>query len=101
MIINSMTASIALIDKCAILASKIIINTQASSFIYDTSKPIILKSALLEVTYGLSKAELKVASLLVNGYALESVAQTLEVSSNTVKTHLKHIHDKTNTNNRA
>lgn len=73
----------------------------AIAFILDLSKPITLKSDLLKTTYDLTKTELKVANLLANGHALKSAGQILEVTPNTVKSHLKQIHIKTNTNNRA
>ncbi len=73
----------------------------AIAFIYDVEKPVQLNNALLETTFGLSKKELKVAHLLVNGYALEKAAELLEVTENTIKTHLKNIHIKTKINSRA
>lgn len=73
----------------------------AIAFIYDASKPIYINSSLLKNTYNLSKVELKVADLLVNGFTLEQVANRLEVTINTIKTHLKQIHTKTNTHSRA
>ena len=70
-------------------------------FIYDVEKPVQLNNALLETTFDLSKKELKVAHLLVNGYSLEKAAELLEVTENTIKTHLKNIHIKTKINSRA
>jgi len=73
----------------------------AIAFVYDVDKPVQLNNSLLETSFGLSKTELKVAHLLVNGYSLEKAANLLEVKENTIKTHLKSIHIKTNINNRA
>jgi len=73
----------------------------AIAFIYDPSKPITLNNQLLKNTYDLSKVELKVAELLVNGITLNQSAIELKVTINTIKTHLKQIHSKTNIHNRA
>ena len=73
----------------------------AIAFIYDPSKPITLNNELLKNTYELSNVELKVAGYLVNGYNVEQTADELDVSINTIKTHLKQIHFKTNSHNRA
>jgi DNA-binding CsgD family transcriptional regulator len=73
----------------------------AIAFIYDPSKPITLNNQLLKNTYDLSKVELKVAELLVNGITLDQAAIELKVTINTIKTHLKQIHSKTNIHNRA
>ena len=70
-------------------------------FIYDVEKQVQLNNALLESTFKLSKKELKVAHLLVNGYSLEKAAELLDLTENTIKTHLKSIHNKTNINSRA
>jgi len=70
-------------------------------FIYDVEKPVQLNNAVLETTFDLSKKELKVAYLLVNGYSLEKAAELLEITENTIKTHLKNIHVKTKINSRA
>ncbi len=59
----------------------------AIAFVYDVEKPAQLNNALLENSFGLSKTELKVVHLLVNGYSLENAAELLEVTENTVKTH--------------
>ena len=73
----------------------------AIAFVYDPSKPITLNNQLLKNTCGLSKVELKVASHLVNGFSIEHAAAELNLSANTIKTHLKQIHYKTNSRNRA
>lgn len=73
----------------------------AIAFIYDVEKPVQLNNALLETTFNLSKKELKVAHLLVNGYSLEKASELLNVYENTIKTHLKNIHIKTKINSRA
>ncbi len=73
----------------------------AIAFIYDVEKPVQLNNALLEATYQMSKKELKVAHLVVNGYSLEKSAKLLDVTENTIKTHLKNIHIKTKINSRA
>ena len=63
--------------------------------------PIRLNVDLLKTAYGLTTAEIRTAELVAKGCGLEEVATQLDVSINTVKTQLKHIYDKTGTNNRA
>ncbi len=48
--------------------------------------------------YGLTRAEALLLVRLLNGSTLEEVSQVLRVSMNTVRTHLKHIFLKTDTN---
>lgn len=48
----------------------------------------------------LTKTERKIAELLKNGYTNTNISQELEISINTVKTHIKHIYEKLNVNDR-
>ena len=48
----------------------------------------------------LTKTEKKIAELLKNGYTNTNISQELEISKNTVKTHIKHIYEKLNVNDR-
>jgi DNA-binding NarL/FixJ family response regulator len=48
----------------------------------------------------LTKTEKKIAELLKNGYTNTNISQELEISINTVKTHIKHIYEKLNVNDR-
>jgi DNA-binding NarL/FixJ family response regulator len=49
----------------------------------------------------LSERELEVLRLLVSGASNKSIAAQLDLSENTIKTHLSHIFDKLNVQNRA
>jgi DNA-binding CsgD family transcriptional regulator len=70
-------------------------------FIKDSSAPVKLNTELLAITYGLSKAECRFVASLVDGETLENSARKLNLSINTLKTHLKNIYKKTGTGNRA
>jgi len=48
----------------------------------------------------LTNSEKKVAQLLKNGYTNKSISEELEISINTVKTHIKHIYEKLNVKDR-
>ena len=48
----------------------------------------------------LTKTGKKIAELLKNGYTNTNISQELEISINTVKTHIKHIYEKLNVNDR-
>ena len=74
---------------------------RAIAFLNDGAAPIRLDGGLLKSTYGLTVAEIRTAELMADGCSLEEAATQLDVSVNTVKTQLKQIYDKTNTNNRA
>ncbi len=57
--------------------------------------------ARLERFYGLTPAEARLTILLVQGLSLEEGAGKLNVSLNTVRTHLKRIFTKTGTNRQS
>ena len=71
------------------------------AFITDNDAPIKIDPALLKNAYGLTKAEIRVSELIVEGKSLEEVSAECGLSVNTLKTHLNHIYGKTNTANRA
>lgn len=54
-------------------------------------------SAVLETVFGLTPAEVKLATLLVSGATLQQAADRLRLSRNTTKTQLASIFDKTGT----
>jgi len=56
---------------------------------------------LLRRLYGLTKAEAQVALLVMRGEGLMPIAEALSVSLTTVKTHLRHIFDKTGIHRQA
>lgn len=74
---------------------------RAIAFITDSAEPIRLDGELLKKTYGLTPAEIRLAGLLTECQTVEETAGRLGVSQHTVKTQLKNIYMKTNTNNRA
>lgn len=66
-------------------------------FLSDPDVAVPIDEALLRSQYGLTRAEARLASVLVDGRSLEEAADHLCVSVNTVRTHLARIFMKTNT----
>jgi len=60
-----------------------------------------LDQAALRSTYGLTRAEAALVSILVHGRTLEEAADVLCVSLSTVKTHLQRVFLKTDTDRQA
>ena len=63
-----------------------------------TQDPIVMPSLAGEAfagLYGLTTSELGVLLAMAPGLCVKEAAETLGISENTVKTHLKHIHSKT------
>jgi DNA-binding CsgD family transcriptional regulator len=56
---------------------------------------------LLERVYGLTNAEADVALRVLRGDGLKPVCEELSLSMATVKTHLQHVFDKTDTHRQA
>lgn len=52
------------------------------------------KLARLALTYGLTRTEARVVASVVSGKSSMETATAMEISMNTVKTHLKHCYDK-------
>lgn len=73
----------------------------AIAFITDNAEPIKLDGELLQNTYGLTPAEVRLAGMMAECLTVEESAQRLGVSVNTVKTQLQSIYAKTNTNSRT
>jgi len=74
---------------------------RAIAFITDSAEPIKLDAELLKTTYGLTPAEIRLTELMADCLTAEEAAEQLGLSSHTVRTQLKSIYMKTNTNNRA
>lgn len=74
---------------------------RAVVFISDSAAKIEINHALLKEAYALTKAEIRTAEWLLEGKNLEQVSVEFGLSVNTLKTHLQHIYEKTNTSNRA
>lgn len=58
-------------------------------------------ASLLRRLYGLTKSEAQVALLVLRGEGLTPIAEQLSVSLTTVKTHLRHVFDKTGVHRQA
>lgn len=69
-------------------------------FIKDPSL-VKIPTALLEEAWQLTKSEVKVAGRLLDGMELSQIAKEMFISMNTVRTHLKHILDKSYTHRQA
>lgn len=74
---------------------------RAIAFISDNAEPIRLDAELLRRTYGLTPAEIRLTELMAECLTANEAADRLGVSSETIRTHLKNIYGKTNTNSRA
>lgn len=61
----------------------------------------VKQQSLLETFYGMTPAEQRVALLIMQGYKLGEAADRLAISGNTLRTHLKRIYVKTNTNRQS
>lgn len=66
-------------------------------FISDPQADLLLDAALLQRLYEVSAAECRVAQELLRGQTLQETARKLNLSENTVKTHLQRLFSKTNT----
>jgi len=70
-------------------------------FISDPDSRLEVDDALLRRLYGLTRAESRLAQLLLNGETLAGAAKQLEVSESTAKTQLQHIFQETETHRQA
>jgi DNA-binding CsgD family transcriptional regulator len=76
---------------------------RAVAAVYITDPGLIPQrpEAIMSTMYGLTPAEAKVAALIVRGISGRRAADKLEVSYNTIKTHLKRVFEKTGTKNQG
>lgn len=74
---------------------------KAIVFICDGNASVRICHELLKSAYGLTKAEIHVAEMMLAGHTLEEMSISNNIGINTLKTHLQHIYDKTNTHNRV
>lgn len=58
-------------------------------------------TALLRHLYGLTRSEAEIAVMVMRGQGLKPIADALSLSVTTVKTHLQHVFDKTDTHRQA
>ena len=68
---------------------------------YDPERKHFPSEQILLEIYGLTCAEAKVATLLASGCSIDKIAVKLEITENTVKSHLKAIFCKTDTNRQS
>jgi DNA-binding CsgD family transcriptional regulator len=66
-------------------------------FVHDPEREVEAPHDALARAFGLTRAEGRVAAALMTGDRLEDVAERLDVSINTVRTHLAHLFGKTGT----
>jgi DNA-binding CsgD family transcriptional regulator/PAS domain-containing protein len=69
----------------------------AAVFLRDPDRRPAATEEALQQLYGLTRAESRLASLLVSGLSLEEAAKRLGVTTNTARTHLKRVFAKTRT----
>jgi len=74
---------------------------RASIIIVDPEHQPQSPAALLRHLYGLTRTEATVALLVTRGQGLKPIADELSLSVTTVKTHLRHVFDKTGTRRQA
>ena len=70
-------------------------------FVGDPDRTTEMDPAQICQLYGLSRAEARVVALLASGYRLDLVAETLGVTYDTVRKHLKQVFSKTGTDRQA
>jgi DNA-binding CsgD family transcriptional regulator len=70
----------------------------AAVFLHDPAAAASVDEAALSRVYGLTGAECRLVTFLLNGSTLQLAAMALGVSLNTARTHLKHVFMKTDTN---
>jgi DNA-binding CsgD family transcriptional regulator/PAS domain-containing protein len=70
-------------------------------FILNPDQKIQIDGQALCRLFRLTASEAKVASLIANGAHLDDVAEQLDISLNTVRTHLRHIFEKTGVERQA
>ncbi|HEX9448954.1 MAG TPA: helix-turn-helix transcriptional regulator [Dongiaceae bacterium] len=70
-------------------------------FIINPDQKLQIDSQALCRLFHLTAAEARVATLIANGTRLDDVATELEISLNTVRTHLRHIFEKTGVERQA
>lgn len=71
---------------------------RAAIFLQDPAARATVDEGALTRLYGLTRAESQLVAILLGGKTLAEAGDVLQVSANTVRTHLKHIFLKTETN---
>lgn len=73
----------------------------AAVFIQDPDQASHTQAGLLQELYDLTVAESRVLDLLVRGFSVKQQASQLDIQANTIRTHLKNIYSKTQTNSQT
>lgn len=74
---------------------------RAIVFLVDPEQPTNINTDWLQSTFGLTRAETRVAVMLAEGNTMEEMSENLGVSVNTLRTQLSQIYAKTGVNTRA
>lgn len=74
---------------------------KAIAFLSEVGAIESVNPQVLEGAYGLTEAEMRVAQLVLEGLRITTLAERLDLSVNTIKTHLRRILRKTNTQDQA
>lgn len=74
---------------------------RAIVFLSDPELPTEINTDWLQSTFGLTRAEVRVAVMLAEGNTMEQISDNLGVSVNTLRTQLAQIYAKTGVNSRA
>lgn len=69
----------------------------AAIFVADPEAGRRVNSETLRRFWRLTHNEARVASMIAMGYGVEQIAAEMRITANTVRTHLKHVYDKTET----
>lgn len=70
-------------------------------FLCDPKQKQVANPTIIQETYGLTRSEAIVASMLVDGYSLEDIALELGVETSTARSHLKRVFTKTETHRQS
>lgn len=70
-------------------------------FVSDPERKVESSAAVLQRLYGLTPAEARLAQLALEGHGLPQIAEMLEITDNTARTHLKKIFAKTDTSRQS
>jgi DNA-binding CsgD family transcriptional regulator len=70
-------------------------------FVFDPEKRVMPVAAVISRDLGISTREAEIAVLLSSGYELSKVATKLGISVHTIRTHLKHIFEKTGSHSQS
>ena len=70
-------------------------------FLFDEGHSAGVNAAILSELYGLTDTETELTALLAKGLSISSIAENLEISVHTARTHLKHVFTKTGSKRQA